>query len=275
MSTGDEKTYFVGFFISLLGHALLAVLIIFKFGAGLWGVPEPVVYSVTLEGGKKLGGIAQVPKKETKKVVPPKKVREKPKPKKEEPPDKDAEVKLPKEKEEKKEEKKATPAPTAKPKPKATPKPKPKPKKATPKPTPKKPTKADINKQWQNATQRYFGESTEAGGEGFGAGKLGGNSMGGGVVRPPEFFIYKRILEEHIKSGWRWHERRAGLIAVVEFKISTDGKLSDIKLAKRSSSREYDDSVMRAVYKASPVPIPPQKVYRYFASVRMTFDPTE
>ena len=99
--------------------------------------------------------------------------------------------------------------------------------------------------------------------------------MGGGVVRPPEFFTYKDLIESQIKGGWRWFDTRAALSAQVEFSISPQGKVSQIIIASSSRSTEFDESALRAVAKANPLPPPPSTVYRFFARVRMTFDPRE
>lgn len=227
---------------------------------------QPMVYSVTIEAGKKLGGISQVPKDKKSIIAPPKNV-SKPLPKKVET-SKAPESATPKKVEKpevsipKKVEKKPTPKPTAAPKPKATPK-------------SKAPTAADLNKQLEAAVQRYTGESSAAGGSGFGSGRVGGNSMGGGVVRPPEFFTYKDALEAHIKSEWRWYDKQASLQAQVGFNMDENGEIYNVKILTNSGVREFDDSVFRAVVKANPAPAPPRSVYEFFREVRITFDPRD
>lgn len=217
----------------------------------------PVVYSVTIEAGKSLGGIQQAAKKETKEPpAPPKKVsgaaeaKSKPTTKSEE----KAEVSV----------RETKPAKKIETKPKEEKKP--------PKPV-KTPSLSDINKQLDSALQRYLGESTSAGGKGFGAGQVGGKGMGGGAVRPPEFFRYRQLLESHVKEGWRWYDTNAALMAQIEFSISPEGELSEVRLGASSGNAEFDESALRAVRKASPVPAPPPAVYQFFKSVRMTFDP--
>lgn len=288
----------LGCLLSLVGHVGTLFFVLTVVHAQPAPKLRPTIYSVTLEGGKKLGGIAQVPKEEKKTpVTPPKKTQPKPastpKPKQEdkqedkneleepEKPEEDADVSLATPTAQ--QEEKPTPKPKATPKPtpklKPTPKPRPKPKpKATPKktpPKPKEPSVDELNKRLQRAVQRYVGESTDAGGEGFGAGRLGGNRMGGGVVRPPEFFVYKETLERSVKSGWHWHDSNAALIAQIEFTILPDGRLTGIELAVSSGNPQYDQSVVRAVSKASPVPPPPSAVYQFFRRVRMFFDPRD
>jgi len=123
--------------------------------------------------------------------------------------------------------------------------------------------------------QRYLGESTESTGKGFGAAKLGGNGMGGGVQRPPEFFTYRQILRDSVKRGWKWYNTQAALVTWVTFDIGPDGVISNVSVSEGSGNREFDESVLRAVYKASPLPPPPATVYNDFRSVRLSFDPRE
>ena len=256
----------VGLLLSCLGHILLVYLLVFYVVPRRPKLGQPVVYSITLEGGKTLGGISQVPTTEKKEpIAPPKNIEEPAR--KEEPAtsqaDPKAEVSL--------SEKKAEP--TAKPQVKEKETEKAGKAKPTAKPTIKQPTAADINKQYQQAMQRYRGESADAGGRGFGAARLGGSGMGGGVLRPPEFFHYRDLLKATIKRGWRWYDTSAKLVAQVYFEIAPDGTITNVQILQGSGNREYDDSVVRAIYKASPVPAPPESVYQWFKEVRTEFEP--
>ena len=261
-----------GLIASVCGHILLALFMFGSFGSGYGEFEQPVVYSVTIEGGKKLGGLQQVPEKDVNKapVAPPKKTSSEEKKVEEvKPPDPKPEVK--------KEESKLPEADTGE----VHIDKKPPPKKEEPKPTKKEPPKKAVdpkeeaNKRYQEALQRYNGESANAGGGNqFGAAALGGNGMGGGVVRPPEFFAYMKKLEQYIKSGWVWNDPGA-YVAQVNFEMSPDGRISGITITKGSGNRAYDDSVFRAVAKATQPPPPPPSVYEFFRSVRMTFDPRE
>jgi colicin import membrane protein len=134
----------------------------------------------------------------------------------------------------------------------------------------------DIDKRLQSALQRYIGESTEAGGQGFGAGRVGGTGMGGGVVVPPEVIAYKKLILARIKDAWRWFDPNSSLINQVVFEIEADGRTKNVHVVKSSGNSGFDDSVIRAVMKASPLPPPPPNVYeKFFKSVRVTFDPRE
>lgn len=291
VSKQPDDYFTFGLLVSLFAHAALVVVLVVKLSVGLGELPEPIVYSVSIEGGKTLGGISQVAKPDLKtELAPVKNVRavepdsikpepQKPDPKQPEPPqpepEDDAEVSV------------AEQVPTRAPaKPTTPPQPtaptKPTPAKATAVPTkPAKPEKRksesdDVDKRLEVALQRYLGESTESKGKGFGAARIGGAGMGGGVVRPPEFFIYEKILKARIKDKWRWYDVRAALITQIAFEIEPSGEVRNVRVVKSSGDSAFDESVQRAVIKASPVPPPPASVYeQYFKSVRMGFDPRE
>src|SRR5690606_30181508 len=178
--------------------------------------------------------------------------------------------------------KKVTKPKEEKPKPKEAPTPAKSTKKEMPPPKkseskPKELSVAEINKLLEKATQRYTGESTDAGGTGFGS--AGGGTTkrggGGGELRPPEFFSYRSTIEYAIKSGWRWHDTAAPLEARVCFEITRAGDIRNVQLCGSSGNREYDDSALRAVHKATPLPPPPESVYQFFQQVRLVFSPTD
>ena len=334
-----EKYEFFGLSFSILSHGFIVLLFIFV--PDLWQheIIEPVVYSITIEGGKSLGGKDQLSNSDKKSAVaPPKTVQDKPQQNSlnEKHEEKKAEEKIieekkpeekTKEQEKQKEEKlkeekideniinegkKPTPVPTQSkptivPTPINTPKPTTKPE-PTLKPTilpTKRPEnkdssekeknaeteksenkinknkeikktepKEDVNKELQKAMQRYLGNSVNAGGQGFGAAKTGGNDMGGGIVKPREFFIYMSLLKDKVKSGWRW-PYNDGLIATIEFYISPQGVISSPKIIKSSGNSQFDDSVIRSVLQANPLPPPPPTVYNDFRQVNMIFDPRD
>jgi colicin import membrane protein len=284
----EENDFFLGsLVIAVFLHLLVGFLVLVKsFGEGA-DLPEPVVYSISLEPSQALGGVMQIPKDDKKSPMAPiknvaaeteeepEKPIEKPSKVIEEQPVEDAEVSL--------SEIKATPVP-----PKPTPE-KVKPTAAPAKPTTRptvSPTKAppkpktqgeNVDKRLQAAMQRYLGESTDAGGKTFGGAKAGvGKGGGGGVVRPPEFFAYQRMMGARIKEAWRWYDTNAPLITQVAFYIEPDGRIRDVSILKGSGDSSFDESVVRAVMKASPLPPPPVSVYElYFKYVRTTFDPRD
>jgi colicin import membrane protein len=274
-----------GLWLSVLGHFIVVVVIVIRVFPNFGKVPPPVVYSISIEGGKVLGGASQVPKDAREsKIAPIKKTAQK----KEADDVPDKKVDFPPNLNAKKnEERKPAVQERAKaksPVDKKVVEKKTADKKTVAKTPAKKPVEPkkskqpveDVDKRLQDALQRYLGESSQGGGKGFGAAKLGGKNMGGGLVRPPEFFVYEKIIRSRIKDAWRWYDRNSSLITVIAFDIGSDGVISNVQLVKSSGDAGYDDSVVRAATKASPLPAPPQSVYeRYFKKVRITFDPRD
>ena len=121
----------------------------------------------------------------------------------------------------------------------------------------------------------YEGESANAGGEGFGAARLGGQGAGGGILASAEKVAYANALQEHVKSGWHWLTGRDRLRCLVVVEILPDGKVKSVDIAESSGNSNFDDSVIRAVRKADPVPTPPADLYNDFKTVRFWFDSHE
>ena len=193
---------------------------------------------------------------------------------------------------------KPTPKPTVKPtpKPKATKKPVPtkKPSKPTPRPT-KKPQKKKTPKpnkdssatkrtsskrikeeSYDQVLKKYLGESSNVGGRGFGAAKLGGQGMGGGEQAPPEFFTYRDTIHNTIMSNWSWRGGKSRFLAKVRLSLGPDGTILKARIIQSSGSREYDESVFRAVMASDPFPQPPESVYeRFFKEIIFEFNPDQ
>ena len=122
---------------------------------------------------------------------------------------------------------------------------------------------------------QYEGESADAGGKGFGAAALGGKGMGGGTLSSLERIAYSNSLQRHVKEGWRWLNSSERLKARVEVSILPDGRIQNVNIIQKSGNSNFDDSVVRAVFKASPVPAAPADLYNDFKDVVFTFDSAE
>jgi len=280
---------------SFIGHAVTFTLALYLAAPRIPELGESIIYSISLEGGKTLGGMSQVSDKDKKQqIAPPKKVsqpvakekaedkkQEKEKEvvkedpnavslaekKKEEEKQKLVEEKIEKEAKEKEKKLKSAEEKQEKEKKLAEDKKK--------KEEDERAKAKELEKQYQKALQKYTGESSEAGGQGFGAGRVGGNGMGGGVQRPPEFFRYRDLIRTSVKEGWKWFDSASSLRATVIFQISAAGEISNVNIEKSSGNREFDSSLLRAIYKASPLPPPPPNVFEFFKVVRIEFDPME
>jgi TolA protein len=92
---------------------------------------------------------------------------------------------------------------------------------------------------------------------------------GGGAVRGIEFILYTQRLQRRVQESWIVAEKRPGLVASVSFKIQADGEVQDVELMKSSGDVTFDQSVLRAVRKATPFPPPPQSYADEFATQKI------
>jgi colicin import membrane protein len=119
------------------------------------------------------------------------------------------------------------------------------------------------------------GESASAGpGDGEGAVTLGKGGRGGGTVRGMDFLIYQNRLLETIKANWAW-SGRGNLRVVVHFSIRDNGEIAGLKIVQPSGDPTYDESVLRALKKSSPLSAPPENYRRDFADVELAFRPQD
>jgi len=112
-------------------------------------------------------------------------------------------------------------------------------------------------------------------GEGEGAAALGVGGRGGGVVKGMEFIIYQNRMLSSIKDNWAWVGQKSNLKVVVHFSIKDSGEITGLKIVQSSGDQSYDESVLRAVKKSSPLPPPPEGSRKDFADVELTFRPKD
>jgi colicin import membrane protein len=112
-------------------------------------------------------------------------------------------------------------------------------------------------------------------GEGEGAAALGPGGRGGGVVKGMEFIIYQNRMLSSIKDNWAWVGQKSNLRVVVHFSIKDNGEITGLKIVQPSGDPSYDESVLRAVKKSSPLPPPPESSRKDFADVELTFRPKD
>ncbi|MBK5095684.1 MAG: cell envelope integrity protein TolA [Deltaproteobacteria bacterium] len=81
---------------------------------------------------------------------------------------------------------------------------------------------------------------------------------------PPEHLAYFRKLDEKIRSNWNVPALTAGerenLMVRIRIVIEQDGRVSQVRMEKTSGNTYFDDSVRRAINKASPLPVPPEQL---------------
>jgi colicin import membrane protein len=128
----------------------------------------------------------------------------------------------------------------------------------------------------KSASATSKGEAISTGtGEGEGAAALGAGGRGGGVVKGIEFIIYQNKMFETIKANWAWVGQKSELKVVVRFGVRENGDIVGLKIVQASGDPSYDDSVLRALRKSSPLPAPPESYRKDFANVEITFRPKD
>ena len=90
-----------------------------------------------------------------------------------------------------------------------------------------------------------------------------------------EFIIYQNRMLSSIKDNWTWVGQKTNLKVVVHFSIKDNGEISGLKIVQPSGDPSYDESVLRAVKKSSPLPPPPDSSRKDFADVELTFRPKD
>ena len=121
------------------------------------------------------------------------------------------------------------------------------------------------------------GEALSAGtGEGIGAAGLGQGGRGGpGIVKGMDYVIYQNRMLSTIKNNWVWLETRGNLKVVVRFNVKDNGEVAGLKIIQPSGNPSFDESVLRAVRKSSPLPTPPEALRREFSEVELAFRPED
>lgn len=256
--------------------------------------PAPPVYVVDLVGGEKIGGLKvgtdlPSPAQAKNKVVEPSKAEAVPEPKqaaaKEIKPEKAEKAKAPEKKvpEEKvvalKEKSKTEPPLVKK---EAT--------KESKDQTKSEPVSADsvrerllqsaldrAKSRTENPQKAAKEEALSSGlGEGEGAAGPGQGGRGGpGVIKGIDFIIYENRMLSTIKENWAWVGQRSNLKVVVHFSVKDSGEIVGLKIVQPSGDPSYDESVLRAVKKSSPLSPPPENYRKDFADVELTFRPRD
>ncbi len=91
-----------------------------------------------------------------------------------------------------------------------------------------------------------------------------------------DFIIYQNRMLATIKENWAWvGQQRSNLKVVVQFGIKENGEIVGLKIYQPSGDPSYDESVLRAVKKSSPLPAPPESYRKDFADVELTFRPRD
>jgi colicin import membrane protein len=92
----------------------------------------------------------------------------------------------------------------------------------------------------------------------------GGGGAQGTVRLSPELRDYFRRLEESVRGSWvlpaALVRDAAKLVVELRIVIEKDGRVSEERIERGSGNPYFDDSVRRAIRKASPLPVPPEQL---------------
>ncbi len=99
----------------------------------------------------------------------------------------------------------------------------------------------------------------------------GEGSGGGGQLVGLEFLRYRQLVIDTVKTNWANPFRRSGLVAKVRFRIAPDGAISEVRVATSSGDAAYDQSAVRAVLRANPLPPPPASYRNEFSEFLIEF----
>ena len=277
-NSSEKSSYFIGVLFSLIFHLVGGglVLVLLESRAAN-AAREPQVFSVTLKGGDYVGGIAQVPDKiATKEERPlPGSVPEVDSADQEQEPEVPvAEKKLEKPSAVEDREKVAKRKAEEELKKKVEAR---KAREAAKKKTDQRLAQiARTARDSAAVSSKYKGEGGDGGGRGLGATALDNRGgMGGGTLIDPQKLGYQIALKDHVKKGWRWLPGSKNLRASVLIRMQPNGRIQDVRIEVSSGNSQFDESVVRAVRKADPVPPPPPELYSEFSSVRIRFDSHE
>jgi colicin import membrane protein len=152
------------------------------------------------------------------------------------------------------------PAPLPKPEPvKAKPKPEPK---LEPKPEPKPKEEPAPEQDYEDVLdqlRKEAGETTPAPVEQAAAPATAGGPVGGPGIVDPELARWQREVKILVTRAWIVPAgfRNEALIAEIEVELSATGEVLGTRKTKSSGNPWFDESVERAIEKASPLPAPP------------------
>ena len=86
---------------------------------------------------------------------------------------------------------------------------------------------------------------------------------------------YIGYIQERIQRSWlRPPGSPAGLSCVVQVSLIPGGEVASVQIVRSSGDPVFDRSVESAVYKASPLPLPPDAaLFKHFRDLRLIFKP--
>ena len=113
------------------------------------------------------------------------------------------------------------------------------------------------------------------GGAGAGTSGLGTGAGGGGALRGADFLFYYNEMITRIRDAWVWVGGSPNLEVEVAFRITVAGDIVDVRVARSSGDRSYDQSVLRALRTVRNLGPPPDRHREAFSDVQLTFRPSD
>jgi len=118
------------------------------------------------------------------------------------------------------------------------------------------------------------GTATSGGRSGSGLAGLG-DSVGGGIVDPIMQKYHMDVLDK-IKNAWRMPATaKKGLVTQLAVKIRRDGIVVEVIPVAMSGNRPYDESIMRAIRSAEPLPRIPSTIKEDAIELGFNFRPED
>ena len=137
----------------------------------------------------------------------------------------------------------------------------------------------EVDKQIAAAVQRRAQQVGQGAGpaaaESGGPVSIGPGSGVGGTPADLQYILYQGRMEERIKAAWAWAGADKAQHAVIQFNLTPEGEIKNVHTIESSGDRQYDASCERAVRVVNPLDPVPEKYRKEFATVEMTFKPTD
>lgn len=107
-----------------------------------------------------------------------------------------------------------------------------------------------------------------------GAGGGGSQRAGGGdnVLHQVRLRSYFNQLWDHVQRFWEIPPSLTGrgLVTILGVRVDRSGKILDVEVEEPSGSKAFDDAAVRALYRASPFPTPPDEIVAEGIGFRLT-----
>jgi colicin import membrane protein len=118
------------------------------------------------------------------------------------------------------------------------------------------------------------GAATSGGLMGMGSGGLAGSGEGGGGIVDPLMQKYHMDVDEKIQEAWRQPASvKKDLQTLLTIKVRRDGLVVDVAVDQASGNRAYDESIMRAIKAAQPLPRIPAGIREDIVELGFRFRP--